>query len=140
MDHEQLKKEIGERFRQAREYTGLKQKELAGIFDMNQSNIARIEKGLVSPNMSILNYLRRQHDINLNWLLTGRGEMVLKDKEEGKKGPDFGEYEIEVNDLLYHLEHVPEMRYPVLKYFVDYKLDHKREIHDIIKKVKTEGE
>jgi DNA-binding XRE family transcriptional regulator len=122
-----LKENMGERFRQMRNYVGLSQKEAAAIFGMNQSNIARIEKGLVSPNMSICHYFKTHYHIDTNWLISGMGEMVIHERPKTKT-VDYAEFSEEMGDLLFHLKRVPEVRLEVLKFFVGYKLENKRHI------------
>jgi transcriptional regulator with XRE-family HTH domain len=133
IEDRELKRQMGERFRQARQHIGLSQLELGNLLGLTQSNIARIEGGRVFPRLSVCHYLRQNYTIGLNWLITGEGEMVLKDEDVAKK-MDFGEYESEVRNMVYYLAQVPELRYPVIKLFVDYKLDHKREIYEALQK------
>ncbi len=126
-----LKEKIGERFRQMRNYVGLSQKETSAIFGMNQSNIARIEKGIVSPNMSICHYFKSRYNINTNWLISGRGEMLIKERPKAKS-VDYGEFEEEMKDLLFYLRQMPEIRLGVLKFFVGYKLENKKQIMEYL--------
>jgi len=128
-----LKENIGTRFRKMREYAHLSQKETAQIFDMNQSNIARIEKGIVSPNMAICDYFRSHFNINMNWLITGEGEMVLDEAFKGDEDADYGEFKDEMRDLLFHLDHVPNARFAMLKFFMSYKLENKKNILQFLK-------
>ncbi len=128
-----LKESIGARFRKMREYTGLSQKETGLIFDMNQSNIARIEKGIVSPNMAICDYFRTHYNINMNWLITGEGEMVTENDDMIELGVDYGEFKEEMKDLQFHLDHVPNARFDILKFFLSYKLENKKSILKFLK-------
>jgi transcriptional regulator with XRE-family HTH domain len=123
-----LKEAIGNRFRKIREYANLSQKETAALFDMNQSNIARIEKGIVSPKMAICDYFHIHYNINMNWLITGEGEMVLEDDKSEDSMIDYGEFAEEMNDLIFHLDHVPSARIDILKFFMGYKLENKKNI------------
>ena len=126
------KQEIGERFRQMRLYIGLSQKEAGAIFGMNQSNIARIEKGLVSPNMSICHFFKTHYHIDTNWLISGQGDMIFKTDFDSKT-IDYGEFAEEMEELFFHLTHIPEVRLAVLKHFMEYKLENKRQIIDFLK-------
>lgn len=128
-----LKESIGARFRKMREYTGLSQKETGLIFDMNQSNIARIEKGIVSPNMAICDYFRTHYNINMNWLITGEGDMVSDEDEMIELGVDYGEFKDEMKDLQFHLDNVPNTRFDILKFFLSYKLENKKSILQFLK-------
>lgn len=128
-----LKEGIGTRFREMREYAKLSQKETGSLFGMNQSNIARIEKGIVSPNMAICDYFHTRYNINMNWLITGEGEMVLPREEIDPKNVDYGEFKEEMNDLIFHLENVPNARIAMLKFFMGYKLENKKNILTFLK-------
>ncbi len=126
-----LKQKMGERFRRMRLYVGLSQKEAGAVFGMNQSNIARIEKGVVSPNMSVCHYFKTHYGINTNWLISGQGDMIIRETSNGKE-MDYGEFAEEVEDLLFHLEHIPEVRLAVLKHYMEYKLENKRQIVEFL--------
>jgi len=127
-DKSALKESIGARFRQMREFVGLSQKETGELFDMKQSNIARIEKGIVSPNMAICDYFHAHFSINLNWLITGEGEMVEDEEPALRIIPNYGEFKEEMKELMFHLDHVPNSRIAILKYFMGYKLENKKKL------------
>ncbi len=85
-----IKRQIGARFRAVRQYLGITQSEIADQLNMNRASISKIDTGESAPNVKILNYLGRTHKINLHWLLTGEGEMVLgKSKEIETDPPGF---------------------------------------------------
>lgn len=128
-----FKEGIGARFRQMREYSGLSQKETGHLFGMNQSNIARIEKGIVFPNMAICDYFHTHFHINMNWLITGEGDMLMNQDTTTKEPVDYGEFSDEMKDLLFHLNHVPPSRINILKFFMGYKLENKKSIMKFLK-------
>ncbi len=128
-----FKEGIGTRFRQMREYSGLSQKETAKIFQMNQSNIARIEKGIVFPNMAICEYFHSHFNIDMNWLITGAGTMICEEEIFAKEPIDYGEFTDEMKDLLFHLDNVPTSRINILKFFMGYKLENKKNIMKFLK-------
>ncbi len=131
-----LKACIGERFRQMRHYVGLSQKETSAIFGMNQANIARIEKGIVSPNMLICHYFKTHYNIDTNWLISGKGDMVIQEEEKSKTA-DYGEFTEEMLDLFFYIDYVPEIRLAVLKYFLGYKLENKKQILEFLQHQKV---
>ena len=51
---EKFAKEVGEKFRNAREKLGLTQEDVAGKIGMNITNYARIERGEIEPSGSSL--------------------------------------------------------------------------------------
>lgn len=128
-----LKKEMGQRFRLFRKHLGKTQKTLAGELGIRQSNIARIEMGVISPSMYACYRLKEDYYLNVNWLLSGSGDMILKEKERKDDGPvDYEEFTEEMQDLFYHLDNVPEIRHEVLKYFFNYKLANKKRIMEFL--------
>ena len=43
--------------------------------------IRKIEKGVTLPSGKILTFLVEEYNVNVNWLLTGKGKMFLKGEE-----------------------------------------------------------
>lgn len=67
---------IGQRIFHIRtEITGLSQREFVRRMGMSQSKISLIEKGQSLPGCFFLYCLHITYGINLNWLVTGNGEM-----------------------------------------------------------------
>lgn len=118
-----VRKEIGRRFRSFRKSLKKTQKELGRELGMSQTNVARIEDSTISPTMAICYQLRKNHGLNIDWLLSGEGDMIPEKHEK-----DYGEFAEEMEDLVYHLDRVPDVRQAVLKFFYDYKLQNKKQI------------
>jgi len=71
--------QIGERIRYVRtEIADLSQREFVQRMGMGQSNISQLEKGQSLPSCFFLLCIHVTYDVNLNWLLTGVGEMKVK--------------------------------------------------------------
>ena len=69
---------IGERIRQVRiQLTGCSQETFADLMCMTQSNLSMIETQKFLPSCALLYRLHRTYRVDLNWLLTGEGEMRL---------------------------------------------------------------
>ncbi|UCC40834.1 MAG: helix-turn-helix transcriptional regulator [Candidatus Aminicenantes bacterium] len=83
-----LKKEIGWRFKEFREAIKKSQDELANELKVCQGTIANIEKGRFYPKFKMQHYLYGQYHLNLNWLLTGKGEMIIS-RGKDSKAADF---------------------------------------------------
>ena len=79
-----LKKEIGLRFKEFRKSIKKSQKKLAEEFKVSQTTIASIETGNSFPGIHYQNYLYSQYHLNINWLLTGCGEMILSGEKDSK--------------------------------------------------------
>lgn len=73
-----LNEEVGRRLKSIREYFGDSQKKFAEKVDVKQNNISRYETGKLSVSNEVLGYLY-DNGINLNWLLSGEGQMFHED-------------------------------------------------------------
>ena len=81
MEEKNLKKEIGARFRQVREHFDYSQVDLARILNIKQSTISQIEAGANFPGVGILGLLVEKFDVNLSWLIGGKGTMLTHHNE-----------------------------------------------------------
>jgi hypothetical protein len=64
----------------------------------------------------------------MNWLITGEGEMIIEKETHAPENIDYGELKEEMDDLFFHLDHVPSARIDILKFFMGYKLENKKHI------------
>jgi len=69
--------QVGFRFRQFRQSILKTQTELAESGVFSQRRISFIENGLSFPNLDELSYLVETYKLDLNWLVSGEGEMFL---------------------------------------------------------------
>lgn len=76
---------FGERVVKARELLGFNQSEFAERIELAAQSLARYEKNKVKPSVDFITKLTNMFNINSNWLLTGKGEMLLKDKNRSLK-------------------------------------------------------
>jgi DNA-binding XRE family transcriptional regulator len=81
-----LRKEICLRFKKFRESIKKSQAELANELNVCRNTMTRIETGKAVPGIPIQNYLNRQYQLNINWLLTGKGKMIIPPKDASKTG------------------------------------------------------
>ena len=67
-----------------REYKSLKQVEFAKMIQVSRSTLSEIENGKnKNPSTSVIVNIRDAfNDINIEWLLTGKGEMIKADAED----------------------------------------------------------
>lgn len=79
IDEKTFKEKIGSRLKEVRQKLDLPQKELAFKFSTTQSNIANIERGSIYPNTNMLLTLLIEYQVNIAWLLTGKGKMFVID-------------------------------------------------------------
>jgi len=74
----QLKDDVGVRFKAFRVAQKKAQHVLAGELEVHQSTITNIEHGTTFPKISYLHYFWQKYGLNINWLLTGEGDMYVK--------------------------------------------------------------
>ncbi len=79
-----LKKEIGRRFKEFREFIKKSQDQLVDELQVSQSLIYYIETGKSFPGYPLQYYLHRRYHLSLNWLITGIGGMIMSPEEELK--------------------------------------------------------
>lgn len=71
----------------------------------------------------------------MDWLLTGRGEMIYDEKKQRRlsgpeTSPEKEKIKMEhitgdINDLLEHMAQIPLLRYEILSFFYKFKLNYK---------------
>mgnify|MGYP004517612555 CR=1 FL=1 len=54
--------------------------EMAKAINAKPSTIYNYENGYSKPNVDVLNILIEKYNLNINWLLTGKGSMFLENK------------------------------------------------------------
>jgi len=132
MTKEELRKEIGLRMRKLRKKLSYTQDQMVSNFNIGRANYSRIEKGEIFPVATILNTLRKELNVSLDWLISNEGEMFLQERKERTEKVDFGEYTEEVRDLLFHLHKIPMVKHAVLGFFIEYKLKNENIIDPIL--------
>ena len=70
----------GENFKKFREALGYNQSNIAANIEITPQAIQRVEAGNGNFNDEIKAKLIEKFNLNINWLLTGNGEMFLNDK------------------------------------------------------------
>lgn len=131
---DRLKKEIGLRMRKVRKALGYTQEKMVSYFNIGRANYSRIEKGEVLPNAAVLNSLRTQFGVSLDWLIADSGKMFVRSRDQGPdqnrekeqtRKINIGEYGKEVRELLMIMDKVPMVKHAILGYFLEYKARHK---------------
>ena len=138
MKHVQLKKDVGMRLRRVRKKLGFTQSKMVSYFDIGRANYSRIEKGEIFPGAAILQTLRSQFSVSLDWLIAEKGNMFIQDISLEQTEPQelifLTKYPEEIKELIVHLERVPMVKHALLGYFIEYKLKNKKLIDPILKK------
>jgi transcriptional regulator with XRE-family HTH domain len=80
--------EIGQRIKRVRtEINKLSQFEFSEHIGITQANLSMLENGKICPSCFLLIKLNLLYKININWLITGQGNIMIEEqvKEENKK-------------------------------------------------------
>lgn len=67
--------EYGEKLKQIRQKLLLTQDEFAGALEMKSRAYAAYERNENKPPLFMLEMLCNDYDVNLNWLISGKGDM-----------------------------------------------------------------
>lgn len=77
---------VKNRIKEVREQIRMSQAEFGDILNMAQSQVSRLEDGLVYPNIFTICSIADIFQIDLNWLLFGRGDInMIKEHESMPK-------------------------------------------------------
>jgi transcriptional regulator with XRE-family HTH domain len=120
---QQLKKEIGIRIRKIRKALGYTQVQMVSYFEIGRANYSRLEKGEIFPSATLLNTLRREFQVSLDWLITDEGEMFFSKKQKAElvRRLNAGKYSEEINELLFDMNKIPMIKHAVLEFYLEYK-------------------
>ncbi len=142
-----IKKDIGKRFRQFRESIQKAQHELAGELNIYQSTITNIERGKTFPNIRYLIHFYKKYQLNINWLLTNDGEMLIYHYHTNPNAVSVMDCHIHYNDPkymqyaeLFNYMQVPEIEQVILARLIEFKALFKDQIADYYAKEAAKGQ
>lgn len=78
-DPSAIKKDVGARFCEFRKTIRKTQTQLSEELGIYQSTIASFEIGKTFPSFKYLHYFHEKYGLNINWLITGRGDKFIND-------------------------------------------------------------
>lgn len=73
---------ISDNIKDFRSYAGLKQSDIALKMHTSLSMYKRYESGQTDIPISKLSFLAQEYNLNLNWLITGEGKMILDNNDD----------------------------------------------------------
>jgi len=76
---------VGDGLKKVRTKLGLNQSQMADNLGIKQGGWSHYEKNRRKPDIEILIQLVLKHNVNINWLLTGKGDMFLLSDEKQKE-------------------------------------------------------
>ena len=68
--------ELSLRIKQLRKHLGKSQVEFAKDLGVHEQSVSKWERGLVKPENTLLGEMAGKYSINMNWLMTGQGNML----------------------------------------------------------------
>lgn len=120
----QTQKNITLRFTQFRKELKLSRHEIAGQLGLTGSSYGKYERGETFPGLTALEKLIKRFNLSLNWLLTGEGEMFLKNQQLSPTSPLISfTQDTEIQDLLTHMHNNPLFRHQILTQFHKFKAE-----------------
>jgi transcriptional regulator with XRE-family HTH domain len=129
----ELRQEITVRMRRIRKALGRNQTRLAEGLGLVRQTYTRYETGKLVPGIYTLSLLAKRYNVSLDWLIADKGPMFFRLEPdsppplpepplEANPGPEIPKEELE---LLEHMAHIPLLRFQILAFFQQFKMDHK---------------
>jgi len=87
-----VKHVIGQRLKKLREELNLSQGKMANLLGVSQSALSKWESGKREIPIGVLIKLKQKFNVNLNWLLSGQGDMFLPPQEIPLLVPELVEF------------------------------------------------
>ncbi|UCH96631.1 MAG: hypothetical protein JSV88_07220 [Candidatus Aminicenantes bacterium] len=78
--HNQFAGDFGIRFLLFRKAIKKTRLQMASELGIGQQKIAAVEKGTTYPKIDYLHYLNKKYGLNINWMVSGMGDMFVKDR------------------------------------------------------------
>ena len=89
---------FGSRFKKIRQLKGYKQEDIANILGLTKQSVSNIENDKTFVSKDVLSKLVIDLNINLNYLIAGKGQMFLPELEESATSKS--EIALEVEKIL----------------------------------------
>jgi len=117
---------IHNRLKLIRNTRGFSQAEFCRNLDVSKPAYVRYENGAREPKIKVLNILREKYNVDINWLLSGRGEMFLGECScTNTHQKVSSEYRVSDGDFLEMFEmmkRIPQVRNSMFARFAELKL------------------
>lgn len=88
------KEDVGIRLKKFRESLKITQASISEQLDIPQSTYSKYELGKLDVNMQSLENIQKLHNLNINWLLFGQGEMYLNSTMSNSAHEPEAEYKV----------------------------------------------
>jgi transcriptional regulator with XRE-family HTH domain len=117
--------ETGKRLKDFRISKHLTLAELSMKTGLSVGMLSETEGGRNKPSPNLMIALYRLYNLNINWLLTGEGEVDLKKNIQMPPINENGELIYNENTLSWFMERVPMVKYSMLAFFASYYLENR---------------
>ena len=114
--------------------TGLSQKEFAEKINISPAFISKIKKELTRPGYNFLLNIFNSFHININWLLTGEGEMFIEEENKKVILPE------DLKEMFELINAIPEIKQTLLAKLTESKAIFNKEIEEYRKKIENPDE
>ncbi|MCK4764348.1 MAG: helix-turn-helix transcriptional regulator [Candidatus Aminicenantes bacterium] len=94
-------KDIGKRLKEVRKVLKLTQSEITEPAGLSKSYLSELELGKSKSCSMLYQYLADEHNVNVNYILTGRGKMFIR--EENTIDTETFGHDIEIVKEIFHL-------------------------------------
>lgn len=132
-------KEIGQRLVAIRKELHMLQRDFARELEISGGSLSEIEAGNAKPRYELIYNLTRKFNVNIYYLLHGKGEMFVPDDIESFIGPKKYGLDTEqwLKKFLFYFNESEMLRYAVMSHFSRFYLENKEVIEASIIKNKT---
>jgi transcriptional regulator with XRE-family HTH domain len=113
--------DIGKRLKTVRERLGFTLEQMNRETGISKSYISDFERGKKIPASKYLFQLCETFNANLNYVFKGKGDMFISADSGKIPQYNFGKYQEEIDDLLFHITNIPNALFAVLQFFSEYK-------------------
>jgi transcriptional regulator with XRE-family HTH domain len=111
-------KQIAERMKAIRNALNLLQKDLAKELEISPANLSEIESGAAGPRYEVLYNLTKKYNVNIYYLLHGKGKMFVCDNIESRIDPAiYGEDTEFLKEFLKYFKESSLVRYEMMSFF-----------------------
>ncbi|GEM_PF-2070075 len=132
--------ETGKRLRLFRKSRNITIQQLSEQTGLSRGMISEIEAGKTKPSATLMLALLKLYGLNINWLLTGEGKMIVKRKALITEKSSSAEVDDDYNQLLWYLENAPVVKYAVLSFFLEYNHKNKEIIDENIQNTRLKNQ
>ncbi len=126
-----LSAHFGRRLKSARKELGLSVGEMCVLLDVKRNSYYKYEHGARFPKYDIMISIMDNLGVSMDYLMTGQGDMFLHSEPSIPPGcelvrepqPAYGEFDPQVQDMLYCMRLSNCAKLAVLKFFQEYRYE-----------------